>query len=193
MSDGPDSFDDVNAAVREEWKDETTPYERVREVISHTYDPASADAVADEALTSAKTARKHLETLAEDGFVDARPGDNGGTLYRRAPDSLIVEQAASLLEELSVGELEARVAEMRRELQSYQEQYDAQSPEELSVDLTNRALTDSADESEPNPAEISEWRTTRRNLAFANAALSIANARRFVDEEDAPQGVASAR
>ncbi|MFA9418136.1 hypothetical protein [Natrinema sp. HArc-T2] len=28
---------------------------------------------------------------------------------------------------------------------------------------------------------IQEWQTLRRNLAFANAALSIANAQRFVD------------
>jgi hypothetical protein len=30
---------------------------------------------------------------------------------------------------------------------------------------------------------IREWQTTRRNLAFANAALSIANAQEFVGGE----------
>ena len=43
---GPDGFDDVNEAVGAEWENETTPYERVREVISRAYTPVSADAVA---------------------------------------------------------------------------------------------------------------------------------------------------
>jgi len=32
-----------------------------------------------------------------------------------------------------------------------------------------------------DPETIQEWQTLRRNLAFANAALSVANAKRFVD------------
>lgn len=186
MTDGePDSFENVNVAVGEEWKEQTTPYERVREVISHTYEPASADEVADDALTSPKTARKHLETLASDGFVTATPSETGGTRYRRSIDSLVVEQATDLLSELSVSELEARASKMRRKLQEFQETYDAQSPDELSVELTNETLDGSSDRTEPEPSTLTEWRTTRRNLALANAALSIANARKAVADEDA--------
>lgn len=186
----PDSFENVNAAVGEEWKAETTPYERVREVISHTYEPASAEEVAEDALTSPKTARKHLETLVSDGFVTAVAGETGGTRYRRSLDSLILEQAADLLSELSVAELEARTSEMRQTLQEFQETYDAQSPDELSVGLSNDALGsnetpgETSDRPEPDPSTLTEWRTTRRNLALANAALSIANARKVVADED---------
>lgn len=182
---GPDSFDDVNTAVGDEWKEETTPYERVREVISHTYEPASAEEVAEDALTSPKTARKHLETLANDGFVTTTPGDAGGTRYRRSLDSLVVEQAADLLSELSVAELEARVSEMRQKLREFEETYDAQSPDELSVGLSNETLAGSSERAEPDSSTLTEWRTTRRNLALANAALSIANARKVVADEDA--------
>jgi len=33
----PDPYEDVNQAVSEEWVAETTPYERIREVISRVY------------------------------------------------------------------------------------------------------------------------------------------------------------
>ena len=33
------------------------------------------------------------------------------------------------------------------------------------------------------PETIREWKTLRRNLAFANAALSIGNAEQFVDSD----------
>lgn len=181
----PGPFDDVNAAVGDEWREQTTPYERVREVVSHTYEPASAEAVADDALTSPKTARKHLETLASDGFVTTTTGETGGTRYRRSPDSLVVEQASDLLSEVSVEELEQRASEMRHKLREFQDRYDARSPDELSVDLSNETLDGSAERADPDPSTLTEWRTTRRNLALANAALSIANARRFVADEDA--------
>ena len=82
----PAEFADVNEAVGAEWESETTPYERIRHVIAHTYRPVSADAVADDARTAPKTARKHLETLADEGFVETTSGDQGGTLYRRSSE-----------------------------------------------------------------------------------------------------------
>jgi Fe2+ or Zn2+ uptake regulation protein len=190
MSEGtpPDSFEDVNEAVADEWKDQTTPYERVREVISRTYEPTSAEEVADDALTSPKTARKHLETLASDGFVATTASETGGTKYRRAPDSLVMEQATELLSGASVDELEARASEMRRTLQEFQNRYDAQSPDELSIGLTNETLDGSPSRDEPDSEELTEWRTTRRNLALVNAALSIANARKFVTDDGSRSG-----
>nr|WP_135826585.1 Rrf2 family transcriptional regulator [Halorussus ruber] len=184
----PDSVEDVDAAVADEWKDQTTPYERVREVVSRTYEPASAEEVADDALTSPKTARKHLETLASDGFVATTASETGGTRYRRAPDSLVLEQATDLLSEVSVDELQARASEMRCTLQDFQNRYDAQSPDDLSIDLTNETLGESPSRDEPDSEEITEWRTTRRNLALVNAALSIANARKFVTDDGSRSG-----
>jgi len=37
----PDEFTGVNEAVGEEWEAETTPYERIRHVVAHTYSPVS--------------------------------------------------------------------------------------------------------------------------------------------------------
>lgn len=180
--DPPAEFTDVNDAVGDDWEAETTPYERIRHVIAHTYSPVSADAVADDARTAAKTARKHLNTLAEEGFVETEPGEHGGTVYRRSPASLVVEQAADILEHVSTDELVTRIQEMREQLSEYQSTFGVESPAELAVDQTNQALAGSdSTPDEPDLETIREWKTLRRNLAFANAALSIGNAEQFVD------------
>lgn len=178
----PEPFEDINQAVEEEWVAETTPYERVREVISRTYAATNAEAIADRARTSPKTARKHLSALADDGFVATETGTNGATLYRRSAESLVVEQAADILSEVSTEELLDRIAEMRDRIGEFQREYGIESPEQLAVDRTNELLDESARTGgESDDETIREWKMTRRNLAFANAALSIANAEKFVD------------
>ncbi|NHX36786.1 MULTISPECIES: DUF7342 family protein [Halolamina] len=180
----PAEFTDINETVGEEWESETTPYERIRRVIAHTYSPAAADAVAADARTTPKTARKHLNTLADEGFVETTPGDQGGTLYHRSPESLVVEQAADILDNVSTDELVTRIQEMRDQLSEYRAEFGVDSPEELAVTQTNQALAESGSpQNEIDPETIREWKTLRRNLAFANAALSIANAEKFVDSD----------
>lgn len=178
----PGPFEDVNQAVRDEWEAETTPYERIREVISLTYTPTGAETLADDACTSPKTARKHLTALVNDGFVDTEPGASGATLYYRSAESLVVEQAADILSEISTEELRDRITEMREQVVEFQQKYGVESPEELTVERTNELLDESERaRGEPDDEVIRDWKTTRRNLAFANAALSIANARKFVE------------
>ena len=180
----PDEFGDINELVGEEWESETTPYERIRHVIAHTYTPVSAESVADEARTAPKTARKHLNTLAKEGFVETSTGKYGGTLYRRSPESLVVEQAVDILAHVSINELTTRIQELREQLTAYQSTFGVSSPEELAVERTNQALADSgAQEREIDPETFREWKTLRRNLAFANAALSIGTAEQFIDRE----------
>ena len=179
-----EEFADVNETVEEEWESETTPYERIRHVVSHTYSPVSADAVADDARTAPKTARKHLNTLADEGFVETTPGEQGGTLYRRSPESLVVEQAADILNHVSIDELVTRIQEMCEQLTEYQAEFGVNSPEELAVNQTNQTLAESGSPPDKtDPETIREWKTLRRNLAFANAALSISNAEQFVDSD----------
>jgi len=180
----PEEFVDVNAAVGEEWGSESTPYERIRHVVAHTYRPISADAVAEDARTAPKTARKHLNTLADEGFVETTTGEHGGTLYRRSPESLVVEQAADILNHVSTDELVTRIQEMRERLTEYQSEFGVDSPEALAVDQTNQTLAESGSPpDEIDPETIREWKTLRRNLAFANAALSIGHAEQFVDDD----------
>nr|WP_253739144.1 transcriptional regulator [Halohasta salina] len=141
---------------------------------------------------SEKTARKHLNTLADEGFVTAQPGDHGATLYARSSESLVVEQATDILDELSVAELRDRVSELRSTLREFQETYDAESPEELAVQAADETLNSQSVDHEQVDADLLEWKTTRRNLAFANAALSISSAQQFISDENlAPNPSAS--
>lgn len=156
--------------------------EQIRHVITHTYSPVSAESVADDARTAPNTARKHLNTLADEGFVETTTGEHGGALYRRSPESLVVEQAANILDQVSTDELVTRIQDMREQLTEYQSVFGVAWPEELAVDQTNQALSESGSSlAEIDPETIREWKTLRRNLAFANAGLSIENAEQFVD------------
>lgn len=180
----PGEYTDVDEAVGEAWEADTTPYERVREVLSHVYTPTAVDVIADDARTSPKTARKHLTALADEGFASTASGEHGATLFRRSSESLVLEQAADILERVTVAELTDRVQAMREDLAAYRTEFGVDSPEELTVEQTNQLLAGEA--SDPiDPEALQEWQTTRRNLAIANAALSIATAERFVDDTNA--------
>ncbi len=153
----PGEFADVNHAVGQEWESETTPSERIRHIIAHTYSAVSAESVAEDARTAPKTARKHLNTLAGEGFVETTPGEHGGTQHRRSSELLVVEQAADILERVSTDELVMRIQEMREQLTAYQSAFSADSPEEWVVDQTNQTLAGiEHQQSETDPATIRE-------------------------------------
>jgi len=164
--DMPDAPVDVNERVTEEWKADTTPGERVRTVMKRTYDPQSVATIAERALTSKTTARKHLGILTEDGFVEAvSPPGERGTWYKRAPRSVVLERVQQILDSVDVETLSARVAELRETVRGFEERTGAESPSAAAV----------AD-SEMDATEITEWQTARRNLKLARAALALADA-----------------
>ena len=163
MPESAPTFEDVNDRAKAEWKRDTTPFDRVRSVMRTAYEPMSAATVAEKALTSEQTARKHLRSLAEHGYVaETASPDSTGTLYLRAKDSIALEQARRILDETDTETLSTRVLEMREELRAYADRFGANSPEEAV-----RSHTDI------DPETLSEWRTTRRNLSFAEVALAL--------------------
>lgn len=178
------AFEDVNEAVAAEWEADTTPFDRVRTVIRRTYEPQSAAEIAEAARTTPKTARKHLTSLVESGYVATQQGEGGATLYRRSPESLVTEQAREILASVSRRELAERVQGMRADLAEYRERLGVDSPEDLAVAQGTAALDPEAglDRDDVDPELVREWQTTRRNLAFANAALAIATAQDVADE-----------
>lgn len=163
MPDPAPTFEDVNERAKEDWKRDTSPFDRVRSVMRTAHEPMTAATVAEKALTSEQTARKHLRSLVEHGYVtETASPDSKATLYRRASDSLALEQARRILEETDAETLSTRVLEMREQLREYGEQFEANSPDEAV-----RAHADI------DPETLLEWRTTRRNLAFAEVALAL--------------------
>jgi len=163
MPDPAPTFENVDARAKEDWKRDTSPFDRVRSVMRTAYEPMTAATVAKQSLTSEQTARKHLRSLVEHGYVtETASPDSKATLYRRANDSLALEQARRILDETDADTLSTRVLEMREQLREYGERFNANSP-----DAAVRAHADIDSET------LLEWRTTRRNLAFAEVALAL--------------------
>ncbi|NHN41841.1 winged helix-turn-helix transcriptional regulator [Halorubellus sp. JP-L1] len=163
----------MNERVTEEWKADTSPGERVRTVMKRTYDPQSVATIAERALTSETTARKHLDVLTEDGFVEAvSPPDERGTWYKRAPRSVVLERAQQILDSVDVETLPARVTELRETVREFEEQTGAESPRAAAI----------AD-AELDAAAMTEWQTARRNLKLARAALALADATEAVEDD----------
>ncbi|WP_318567395.1 winged helix-turn-helix domain-containing protein [Salinigranum marinum] len=164
---------EVNERVTEEWKSETTPGERVRTVIKRTYDPQSVAAIAERALTSETTARKHLGILAEDGYVEAVSlRDKRGTWYKRAPRSVVLERAQQILNSVDVDTLAERISELSETVREYEERAGAESPRAAAID-----------DSGLSAEEVIEWQTARRNLKLARAALALADATEAIDDD----------
>ena len=171
IPDGGTEHRDVNDVVEEEWIEETTPFERVYEIIRTTYNPASAGEIADRARVSATTARKHLRTLESAGEVTTSQ-DGQTTCYRRSETGIVTEHAQSLLAERTPEEIASGIADMKTQMQEWREEYGVDSPEEFAREL---AIEDADSD---YGALLREWQTTRRNLALAQATLAIAEATR---------------
>lgn len=169
--DGGTERRDVNDVVVEEWIAETTPFERVYEIIRRTYDPTSASQISDRARVSPTTARKHLRTLVDAGEVTTSQ-EGQTTLYRRSETGIVTEHAQSLLAERTPEEIASGIAEMKTQIQRWRDEHGVDSPEEFAWKL------DIEDADSDYGALLREWQTTRRNLALAQAALAIGEASR---------------
>lgn len=162
---------DVNEAATQSWIESTDGFERVRSVLRSTREPASAAGIAEQAHVSETTARKHLTTLAE-LEVATTTRDGRTTLYSRNEEYHLVRRVQQLQREHTRNELADAIAEMKAEIRRLRERYDAESPEELAIEL---------DADEAGWDDRSRWEATRRNLALAQTALSYRNARDVVE------------
>lgn len=158
-----DKWDDINDHVRAEWKAETTPFERVYEVVEQTHDGQSAAEIAERALVSEPTARRHCKALVNTGFAETERDDQA-TLYRRNSDRILMSRIHELREEATRDELLDGIKRMKAEVREYEDRYDVVSPEALARKLDGDETTGWDD--------LTTWKTTRRNLAVAQAALA---------------------
>jgi predicted ArsR family transcriptional regulator len=162
-----ESWDDINEHVRAEWKAETTPFERVYEIVEQTHEGQSAAEIADRALVSEPTARRHCKALVNTGFAETE-SEGQTTLYRRNADRILMSRIRELRENTDRDELLDGIRQMKTEIREYEDRYDVVSPEELAQKLD-------ADETE-GWDDLSMWKTTRQNLAVAQASLAYSEA-----------------
>lgn len=160
--------EDVNTAAEREWKASTTAFERVASILGRTTEWQSAGEIADRARVSEPTARKHLTALAESGYASTSEVGTG-TRFKRNPDRRRLERVQQLADEHSRSELERTIREMKMRIREFEDEYGATSPEELVETLEP--------DDEKGWDDLSRWKTTRRNLAFAKTALSFEETR----------------
>lgn len=158
-----ETWDDINEHAEAQWKADTTPFERVYEVVEQTHKGQSAATIAERALVSEPTARQHCKTLVNTGFAETET-DGQTTLYSRNSDRILMSRIRELRKETDRDELLDGIKQMKSEIRRYENQYDVVSPEELAQKLD-------ADEAE-GWNDLSTWKTTRQNLAVAQAALA---------------------
>lgn len=154
---------DVNEAVIEEWKEDTTAFDRITTVIDATSEPTFAKDIADRAAVAEPTARRHLKSLAEVGRVAAVPAD-GGTKYKRSPSTLAMRRISGLHATYSKAQLQDSIADLREKLAVLREKHGVSDADDLATELV---LGDDG------WTDVSRWRDLEENLDIAKAALNL--------------------
>lgn len=154
---------DINDAVVDDWKAETTAFERVTSVIDATTEPAFASEIAERAAVSEPTARQHLKSLAEVGRIETVSADRG-TKYKRSPSTLAMRRISGLHQQYSKAELQQGIEDLREKLQTLRERHGVNDPDDLATTLA--AGSD-------DWTDVSRWRSLEESLEIAKAALSL--------------------
>lgn len=154
---------DVNEAAVEDWKADTTTFERVRQVIDVTTEPQSAGEIAERARVSEPTARKHLSALAETGRVKTITTESG-TRYMRAPQMLAMRRIADIHREHTKDEIRQAIQDLKEERRDFQDQYDVADVDELTLEL---------EPGDEGWQDLTRWQQVEQNLEIAQAALTL--------------------
>ena len=167
MAEGhPDLWEgDINEAVVEEWKAETTPFERVQEVIRSTSMPQYASEIGERARVSEPTARTHLKRLVKTGHAETVETGQG-TQYKRSRQTIAMSRIVELHRELSREELVEGIKRLRADINDLQDRFEATDPDDLAIQIED------GDVEGPWKA-VTAWRSLEENLDIAKAALAL--------------------
>jgi len=164
-SDVPDELweGDVNEATIEEWKEDTTTFDRVRQIIDVTTEPQAVSTIAERAHVSEPTARKYLSALAETGRVKTVKTDSG-TRYMRSPQMLAMRRISAIHREHTKSEIREAIQDLKEELSDFRERYDVTNVDELTLEL---------EPGDDGWQDVARWQQVEQNLEIAQAALSL--------------------
>ncbi|MFC4248006.1 hypothetical protein ACFOZ7_13820 [Natribaculum luteum] len=152
-----------------QWSADRTTFQRIYDVLVGTTNTASAQQFAEWADCSENGARQALEQLVEMGIAEratARPA-----LYRRNPSYFRWKRVETLAREHNTSDLRARLEELLEADQGFQEKYGVPDPDAVVV-------ADDPDESHEELhdrwEDLTEWRTTRRDITLLKRAVQRA-------------------
>lgn len=156
----------------ERWRADRTTFQRIYDVLVGTRTFDDARAYAERAECSETGARRALEQLAEMGIAERR--DGRPARYRRNDSYFRWRRVESLAREHSPEALRERVDELIAADEAFQEEYGVPDPDAVS---TGDAPVDDHDALHERWADLSEWRTIRRDITVLRRAVDRAEAR----------------
>lgn len=159
QDDGPPAFDPVF--------EEPSAEERVYSVVLQTREPAPVSELAERADCDRSTARKYLDWFAELSIVTKYDAQQPVT-YERNEAYFEWRRINELAQQYTLDELGDRVAAIRDRIQTYQETYDATTPE--AVDSLSIADEDTIDEVW---TDLTDWTTKREELRRHDRARQL--------------------
>ncbi|PSQ51900.1 transcriptional regulator [Halobacteriales archaeon SW_8_65_20] len=144
----------------EAWKEQTSPFDRVRAVSQSLSIPRSASWIAAEAAVSESAAREHLERLTEMSVLQER--DDAGTV-KYGPDPIFVrfQTIRELLDKHDLEDLLSLREELRSQSETWRNKYGVKSPEELS---RLAAEPDSTERATNVRHTVAEWEVIKYRL-----------------------------
>ncbi|WP_135854713.1 DUF7342 family protein [Halorussus salinus] len=149
-SDGPPPFESAFSSDDAE--------QQIYATILQTREPTAASSVAETVGCDPKTARKYLGWFAELGIVTRHEGHPA--TYERNDSYFEWRRINDLAAKHSVEELQRRVRELSEEIDAYESEYEASTPDEVDA---LRAADETADASIDDVyADLGEWATARR-------------------------------
>ena len=160
-------MDDTEGADR--WQDDRTTFQRVYDVLVGSQTFLTAQEFADHASCSETGARKALEQLVEMGIAERQDGRPAS--YRRNESYLQWRRIESLAREYSPDDLRTRVNELIAEDEAFQEEYGVPEPDTVSTD---DIAVDDHETLHTYWADLSEWRTVRRDIRILRRAVDRA-------------------
>jgi predicted ArsR family transcriptional regulator len=151
------------------WTEHTTAFDRVCSVSLSLSAPRSAAWIADEALVAENTARRHLEHLADLHILTTDTTGDAVTYY---PDTVYVRtrDLRELVTEYDRDELAELAADLKADVESWEDEYGVSSPDELRSTVA-ASETSAADATERRHV-ASDWEITRYRLSLIEDALS---------------------
>lgn len=160
-----DTPENLDKAVTEEWKTQTTAFQRIHTVLKNTYEPHTTGEIADAAATTKPTVRKHVEPLVEAGMVVERRRGNA-VEYVWNQTQRRINRIAELADEHSSAELDGKIRRAKERIAAFEDEYGVESPNELAevLDPDNDAGWD----------DLATWRTLEDDLHRLEAAQSMA-------------------
>jgi hypothetical protein len=166
----------MNETAADGWENDRTTFQRVYDLLVGTDDYRDAAAFADQAACSEAGARSALEQLSEMGIAQRREGRPVG--YRRNDSYVTWKRIDSLAREYSPAELRSRVESLIAEDGAYQKRFGVPEPDAVSVE---DVPVDDHEAHEERWADLSEWRTVRRDITVLRRAVQRAETR--IDDE----------